>query len=333
MHLATTIPPRTSYVTQYRYILAPYKGPATRHTCPGCQKPRQFTRYIDTHTAEALEAYVGRCNRAIKCGYHYTPKQYFALHGAAAQGKARSCIAPPPPRPQAKADFIDFALFQQSLKNYAHNHFVYFLQRLFGPERAQALIARYYIGTAKHWPGATLFWQIDLQGRVRSGKIMLYDPGDGKRVKQPFSHIYWAHKKLSAPRFHLEQCLFGLHQLRTAPAHQPVALVESEKTAIIASGYFPQWIWLAVGSQQLLQAAHCQGLEGRNILLFPDQGALAAWQERAPRLAQALGAQVRVSWWIEESSENCAGEQGGDLADFLTSKAWLAAPGASQEAC
>jgi hypothetical protein len=48
-----------------------------------------------------------------------------------------------------------------------------------GASRTQELIAQFYIGTSKHWPGATIFWQIDHQGRIRTGKIMLYDPRGG----------------------------------------------------------------------------------------------------------------------------------------------------------
>lgn len=34
---------------------------------------------------------------------------------------------------------------------------------------------RYRIGTNNHWPNATIFWQIDQQQKVHTGKIMLYD--------------------------------------------------------------------------------------------------------------------------------------------------------------
>jgi len=100
------------------------------------------------------------------------------------------------------------------------------------------LIAKFHIGTSRRWQGATIFWQLDLQGRLRTGKIMLYDPESGKRVKKPYNHIIWVHKQLK--QAHFEQCLFGLHQLREMPKHKPIRLVESKKTAIIATGYFLQ---------------------------------------------------------------------------------------------
>ena len=36
-----------------------------------------FTRYIDTYNNIYISDIVGKCNRLDKCGYHYTPHQYF----------------------------------------------------------------------------------------------------------------------------------------------------------------------------------------------------------------------------------------------------------------
>lgn len=40
-------------MSQYRYVLEPYKGMKTRYTCPACQKrDKTFVRYIDTETGQ-----------------------------------------------------------------------------------------------------------------------------------------------------------------------------------------------------------------------------------------------------------------------------------------
>ena len=63
---------------KYRYILEPYKGMGTRYVCPECVKSeRTFVRYIDTHTGKHIHPTVGKCNREDRCGYHYSPKEYF----------------------------------------------------------------------------------------------------------------------------------------------------------------------------------------------------------------------------------------------------------------
>ena len=62
----------------YRFILEKYRGISTRYTCPQCGRKHTFTRYIDTeNNNQYLSERVGKCNRLDKCGYHYTPKQYF----------------------------------------------------------------------------------------------------------------------------------------------------------------------------------------------------------------------------------------------------------------
>src|ERR1700733_12575859 len=66
----------------YRYTLQHYSGPHSRYKCPECKhRNKTFTRYIDTETGEYLHDDVGRCDREVNCGYHYTPKAYFMQHG------------------------------------------------------------------------------------------------------------------------------------------------------------------------------------------------------------------------------------------------------------
>ena len=63
----------------YRYQLEKYRGRSTRHVCPQCGRKSVFTRYIDTENNNNIyiSDIVGKCNRLDKCGYHYTPHQYF----------------------------------------------------------------------------------------------------------------------------------------------------------------------------------------------------------------------------------------------------------------
>ena len=65
-------------MSEYRYQLERYRGRSTRYICPQCKRKQSFTRYIDTYNNnEYISDNVGKCNRIDKCGYHYTPKQYY----------------------------------------------------------------------------------------------------------------------------------------------------------------------------------------------------------------------------------------------------------------
>ena len=64
---------------KHYYNLQRYAGPSSRHTCPGCGRPRCFTLYVDPD-GNPLHETVGRCDHESSCGYHRTPRQYFHDH-------------------------------------------------------------------------------------------------------------------------------------------------------------------------------------------------------------------------------------------------------------
>ena len=302
-------------MTEQRYILEPYKGMKTRYICPTCRQSRKtFSLYIDTETGEHIHPTVGRCNRESNCGHHYTPKQYFQDNGISFDTPQSKAYKPRPVEPQPKpVSFIPVEVFKASLKAHETNHFVQFLINLFGVEVASNLVSRYFIATSKHWNGATVFWQIDTQGKVRTGKIMLYSPTTGKRVKNLELPVYWVHKALKQPNFELKQCLFGEHLL--IDKTKPVAIVESEKTAIIASVYLPQFVWVAVGSLTNLNAEKCSILKGRTVILFPDLNGFEKWSSKAKELSHL--ANFTVSDLLERKATEAEKKQGFDLADYL----------------
>jgi hypothetical protein len=220
-----------------------------------------------------------------------------------------------PATPQKKpVSFIPVEVFKASLKAHETNNFVKFLIHLFGVEVASELVSRYFIATSKHWNGATVFWQIDTRGKIRTGKIMLYNPTTGKRVKEPFNHINWVHSLLKKPEFELRQCLFGEHLL-SIDKNKPVAIVESEKTAVIASVYLPRFIWVAVGSLTNLNAEKCSILKGRTVALFPDLNGFEKWSSKAKELSHLTSFQV--SDILERKATEEDKKQGFDIADYL----------------
>jgi hypothetical protein len=295
----------------------------TRYRCPNCQqRDKTFSLYIDTETGEHIHPSVGRCNRESNCGYHYTPKQYFQDNNISFDTPQPKAYKPRPITPQKPTSFIPSEVFKASLKAHETNHFVNFLITLFGVEVTNELISRYFIATSKHWKGATVFWQIDTQGKVRTGKIMLYSPTTGKRAKEPFNHIGWVHKAIKQPEFELRQCLFGSHLL--IDKTKPVAIVESEKTAVIASVYLPQFIWLASSGLDGLNIDKCSVLKGRTVALFPDLSkpkieskptAFEIWSSKAKELSHL--ANFTVSDLLERKATAAERKQGFDLADHL----------------
>jgi len=219
----------------------------------------------------------------------------------------------PQPRIIKPPSFISTEIFKSSLKQYNENNFVKFLNEKFGSETTSKLVGKYFLGTSKHWIGANVFWQIDLTGKIRTGKIMLYNATTGKRVKEPTNLIQWAHKVFKQEDFELKQCFYGEHLLKDNTKH--VAIVESEKTAIIASVYLPQFIWLAVGSKTNLTNERMKVLTGRKVVLFPDLNCFDLWQSKAIEFSKITS--ISVSDLLERKATTEERKAGLDLADYL----------------
>ena len=61
----------------YRFVLRKYSGSGSKLRCPRCGR-KSFTPYIDTQTNEILDENVGICDHKNSCGYHFSPREYFA---------------------------------------------------------------------------------------------------------------------------------------------------------------------------------------------------------------------------------------------------------------
>ncbi len=300
-------------MTNYRYTLEQYTGRNSRHTCPACGAKHRFTRYVDTETGKHLADHVGRCDREVSCGYHYKPKQYFEAHpdarGSVPVGSQKRII------PKAKP--VSFHTQQEltaTLTDYENNHLIRFLNSKLGKAATQQILDRYYVGTSHYWDCSTVFWQVDIQQRIRAGKVMMYYPQTGRRIKTPRNYISWMHRVLKKEDFNLSQCFFGEHL--AAHSSKPIAIVESEKTALVASHYMTEYTWLATGSLSNLTAKRCEVFEGRQLLLFPDVGAYDKWTSLAEPLPN-----TKVSHLFEQLATEEQRTQGCDLADFIWTKA------------
>ncbi len=110
----------------------------------------------------------------------------------------------------------------------------------------------------------------------------------------------------------LTQCLFGEHLLPQYP-DKPAALVESEKTAVIASIFCPDFIWLATGGKAQMND-RIEVLRGRNIVAFPDIDGIDAWRRKAserPHLAITVSDLVLRNATPEDHAAHI------DIADLL----------------
>ena len=291
---------------QYQYQLA-RRG---KWICPECGR-KTFVCYVDAD-GHVLDESVGKCDRADHCAHHYTPRQYFEDHQAIGTIKPRrhhQQMFQATPKPT----YIDAEVFKRScLATMSHrNNLVDYLKTVFDVEIVNRMVHDYYIGTSRHWEGATVFYQVDRYGKVHRGKIMQYNAINGKRVKEPFPHVTSVHKVMNMGDNQPPQCLFGEHLLRDDPG-MTVGVVESEKTAIILSGVLGDCIAVACGGCGMLTAAMCEPLRGRDVVLFPDNGKFQEWSEKGKQMRH-LFRRLRVAAIMEREAIN----QGDDIGDLV----------------
>lgn len=219
-------------------------------------------------------------------------------------------------RHEQPTSYIDNELMERTLSNYSINPLFVFLTGIIGKEETERIFRLYKVGTSKKWYGATVYWQIDRYGQVGSGKIMLYNSSDGHRVKEPHSYVSWVHSELHLDNFNMKQCLFGEHLLSQYPS-KPIAIVESEKSALIASHFMSDFIWLATGGiHGCFKEESIQVLKNRSVMLCPDLGAFEAWKAKIPMLS-AVCSKVIISEHLELVATEEQRKKGLDIADFL----------------
>lgn len=119
--------------------------------------------------------------------------------------------------------------------------------------------------------------------------------------------------------FRLNQCFFGEHLLPHI-RDKPVALVESEKTAILATHYLPQYLWLATGGKcSCMNRETIKSLQGREVILVPDLNATEEWRKRMT-IFDEFGIKVTLFDKLELTATDEERAQGLDIADYLISE-------------
>ncbi|MBE6251938.1 MAG: hypothetical protein E7109_00270 [Bacteroidales bacterium] len=294
--------------------------------CPFCKK-KTFKQYanISKHPISAL---VGCCK---SCNYILSPFEYESIQ--------RRILADFSSDPFSK--FIDKAgdvgnepkdwmlkkeYITSSLKE---NKLYCYFESLFGREYASKAAAMYRMEThtMKDYRGATIFYQFNEKEECLAFKVIQYDAG-GHRIsaeKDPTREKDLLYQKPLAGIGNY--CLFGRHILNIPSlTDSPICIVESEKTALMASIAYPQGIWMATGSSYYLTQEKITGLDCNRIILFPDPD-LREHSDRNDELhdwfriienGETLWLKgVKLSYFMEKYDEKNNLSKGYDLGDYI----------------
>lgn len=190
-------------------------------------------------------------------------------------------------------------------------------------KRLTNMINGYMVGTSMNGrtKGWTIWWQIDENLKVRTGKLMAYKE-DGHRDKENNYSFDFTHSLLeksgawSKSTNRYEGCLFGLHLVDLFKEAE-ICIVESEKSALICSAFTNpnKRLWLATAGKSNLTYKKLLPLieRKRYIVLYPDHDGYKEWSEMAKRIPYN---RITVSNKVNELWKPSDGEK-ADIADIM----------------
>ena len=238
--------------------------------------------------------------------------------------------------------YLDNALLERFKGNSSEFTRALISSNILTKEQMQHAAERYHLGTLPDPNGGTedavIFWQIDAEGNIREGKVMHYQ-ADGHRsqTRKPLT-MSWLLKQQQqlSQDWKACNCLFGSHLIPRQPTSDTIiAIVESEKTAVIMSELCPSLpmqgglgsvLWLATGGKSNLSIPALQTLKGMRVILFPDTDMTGAtfndWLKTATVYNKSLSNddknRVTVSNLLERHATTDQKGRKIDIADFVT---------------
>lgn len=186
--------------------------------------------------------------------------------------------------------------------------------------------SRYRLGCSKD--SGVIFWEIDDQQRVHTGKIMYYQPDCHRDKHHAPTWVHTLMKSQLPQNYELQHCLFGLHLMMEDVRWKKedgrnIAIVESEKTAVIMSEIVPDFLWMSCGGLQMFKSELLAPLVNHKIVIFPDTDetgeAYRQWRDVATE-AQRLYTfryPLRISRLLEDHATPDQKSRKIDLVDYL----------------
>lgn len=308
---------------KFRFTLE--EGPGkTKITCPSCGHDGVFTRFIDTTTGEYCNEIYGMCDRAYNCNHVNRPPNNYVIDEESKTGN----------RSEKSIYDSDFIKENWHPKNDGRkNNLAKALIKKFGENQVVSVLNSYQIfdiGLDE------TVYPFTLNGNLITGKIIKYSDN---LKREPF--VQWLHNFATLDKSGevIESRNEDLYKNRVLPlfgwdliAKNPdkiICVVEGEKTAIICSIEFPEFLWLDVGSLKWLQPYKFPEHHNRVWLFFPDlqpkeegKNYFDYWQNQINYIKKDSGYKLRLSAIVDYTTpvtESHFFDEQGDIADILLS--------------
>lgn len=277
---------------------------------------KQYTRYLHTESeARAFIAAIAKANGLDTS--RLTLQQDERQHPRPLKPQQIRIL---PVEPQKEIRYINSRVVEKMRLNAKETALFFFISREWDTATAESVFNTYKIGGTdaaklhdrQGFAVASLPY-IDNLGNCVDCKLWSVDPTNGSSHDQKGKRIFanWALAMVRQSDHRAPWCNFGDH-LTTARPNDTIAIVESEKSALIAAIALPQYVWVAVGSLNNLTPERCKQYQGRKVIICPDRDATKAWEEKAKAL-QGVGVEAQINYFVAKTE----GEPKDDIADLL----------------
>ena len=177
-------------------------------------------------------------------------------------------------------------------------------------EQMTSAAERYRLGRSRS--GKTIFWMIDELGIVRDGHIGSGWVSQMLKAREPALMRYLT----------VSHCLFGLHLTAADETGlKPVAIVESERTAVVLSELAPESLWLSTACDSIFTVDMLEPLAGRKITVFPHtdptMSNYVAWLEMADFAKRNCAIDITVQDILEENATDEQKSRCIDILDYI----------------
>jgi hypothetical protein len=277
--------------TTSEYLFIFEQSPLKRGLCPVCNTKDKFRYY------QQLPREYGKCERKNECAHQNDPNKETPQRKQELRAMVNNISTKPLEQPTKQTVYVK-PESATSILGFNSTNFHTFVNSKLGISLEHLM--SWGVGGNNY--GNTCFL-IQNERQVLNVKTLTYTV-NGKRdkTKNPYS------LKVE-PNTQRERCLFGLHKLST-DANKIVCLVESEKSAVIASAKYPDFDWLATGSASGLTATLVEPLYNRHIYYLCDADEAGRNNSTIKTLTQA-----KIKWELVDLHPEL--NDSSDIADYI----------------
>lgn len=240
-------------LTKPKYQFELEQSPSKKGVCPNCKKQGCFRYY------KSIPKDYGICDHKNNCGYHNDPfKQSIDIKNQLLESIDKKPVAE---KTQATKKIIYPDISKLAVLNSLNSIFHGFCTNTLNIPIEH--LQRWNVGTDAN--GNTAFVFQTVTGKQLNIKFMNYVlTNNGKDCKRNKNRVPFSLKAKENEQYKI--CLFGEHLL----TNKIICLVESEKTAVVCSYFYPQYDWLATGGSNGLTVEKVQILKDKEVYYLSD---------------------------------------------------------------